>query len=191
MASSLPHALSHSHGIGALLSHGHWTEGKWQRWVGSSWGNGRQLWGEEPVFSASVSSRCQSPDLPCEANPCLNGGTCRAASGIFECTCNAGFSGQFCEVVVSGTQGWAAGPVWTGKVMTGRALLRWGKDTQAPSRTLCRKYFHFGRTWGAHQPSSRVWSFSVVTRVVAVGTGWDLPSLLCDWLPSSQGSWSL
>ncbi|XP_036040973.1 protein crumbs homolog 2 isoform X2 [Onychomys torridus] len=45
--------------------------------------------------------RCQSPDLPCEANPCLNGGTCRAVSGIFECTCNAGFSGQFCEVVKS------------------------------------------------------------------------------------------
>ncbi|XP_028743732.1 protein crumbs homolog 2 [Peromyscus leucopus] len=45
--------------------------------------------------------RCQSPDLPCEANPCLNGGTCQAVSGISECTCNAGFSGRFCEVVKS------------------------------------------------------------------------------------------
>ncbi|EGW04608.1 Crumbs-like 2 [Cricetulus griseus] len=48
-----------------------------------------------------VGLRCQSPDLSCEVNPCLNGGTCRATSGIFECTCNAGFSGQFCEVVKS------------------------------------------------------------------------------------------
>ncbi|XP_063140333.1 protein crumbs homolog 2 isoform X2 [Rattus norvegicus] len=43
--------------------------------------------------------RCQSLDQPCEASPCLNGGTCRVTSGIFECTCSAGFSGQFCEVV--------------------------------------------------------------------------------------------
>lgn len=63
---------------------------------------------EDFAFSATVSSRCQSLDQPCEASPCLNGGTCRVASGIFECTCSAGFSGQFCEVVVSGTQGWAA-----------------------------------------------------------------------------------
>ncbi|OBS70228.1 hypothetical protein A6R68_01231 [Neotoma lepida] len=48
-----------------------------------------------------VGLRCQSLDVPCEANPCLNGGTCRAVSGIFECTCNTGFSGQFCEVVKS------------------------------------------------------------------------------------------
>uniref|UniRef100_A0A452RTS6 Crumbs cell polarity complex component 2 n=1 Tax=Ursus americanus TaxID=9643 RepID=A0A452RTS6_URSAM len=40
--------------------------------------------------------RCQ---LPCEANPCLNGGTCRAAGGLYECICSARFSGQFCEVV--------------------------------------------------------------------------------------------
>uniref|UniRef100_A0A8C0WPK0 Protein crumbs homolog 2 n=1 Tax=Castor canadensis TaxID=51338 RepID=A0A8C0WPK0_CASCN len=43
--------------------------------------------------------RCQSPALPCEANPCLNGGTCQAAGGVSVCTCGAGFSGQFCEVV--------------------------------------------------------------------------------------------
>lgn len=67
--------------------------------------------GVELAFLASVFSRCQSPDLSCEVNPCLNGGTCRATSGIFECTCNAGFSGQFCEVVVSGSQGWT-GRVW-------------------------------------------------------------------------------
>nr|XP_025865003.1 protein crumbs homolog 2 [Vulpes vulpes] len=40
--------------------------------------------------------RCQTP---CEANPCLNGGTCQAAGGLFECICSARFSGQFCEVV--------------------------------------------------------------------------------------------
>lgn len=63
-------------------------------------------WEKDSAFSVSVSSRCQSLDQPCEASPCLNGGTCRVASGIFECTCSAGFSGQFCEVVVSSTQGW-------------------------------------------------------------------------------------
>ncbi|KAG8512840.1 Protein crumbs-2 [Galemys pyrenaicus] len=39
--------------------------------------------------------RCQ---VPCEAKPCLNGGTCRAARGVYECVCSARFSGQFCEV---------------------------------------------------------------------------------------------
>lgn len=48
--------------------------------------------------SPSLLPRCQTP---CEANPCLNGGTCRAAGGLFECICSARFSGQFCEVVVS------------------------------------------------------------------------------------------
>nr|KAF6433154.1 crumbs cell polarity complex component 2 [Molossus molossus] len=40
--------------------------------------------------------RCQ---LSCETNPCLNGGTCRAAGGVYECICSTRFSGQFCEVV--------------------------------------------------------------------------------------------
>ncbi|XP_023615903.1 LOW QUALITY PROTEIN: protein crumbs homolog 2 [Myotis lucifugus] len=40
--------------------------------------------------------RCQ---LSCEANPCLNGGTCRVAGGVYDCACSARFSGQFCEVV--------------------------------------------------------------------------------------------
>lgn len=76
-------------------------------WEATGVGVGRK----EFAFSASVFFRCQNLDLPCEASPCLNGGTCRATSGIFECTCSAGFSGQFCEVVVSGTEGWAAGPI--------------------------------------------------------------------------------
>lgn len=70
--------------------------------MGVGWGGETRGMGGS-CEGSSVSSRCQSPDLPCEANPCLNGGTCRAVSGISECTCNAGFSGQFCEVVVSGT----------------------------------------------------------------------------------------
>lgn len=43
-------------------------------------------------------SRCQ---ISCDANPCLNGGTCRAAGGVYECICSTRFSGQFCEVAVS------------------------------------------------------------------------------------------
>ncbi|KAB0392650.1 hypothetical protein E2I00_008240, partial [Balaenoptera physalus] len=43
--------------------------------------------------------------IPCEANPCLNGGTCRTAGGVYECICSASFSGQFCEVVVSDARG--------------------------------------------------------------------------------------
>lgn len=55
----------------------------------------------EPLSQPPSFSRCQVPALPCETNPCLNGGTCRAAGGVSECICNARFSGQFCEVVVS------------------------------------------------------------------------------------------
>ncbi|XP_021564784.1 protein crumbs homolog 2 [Carlito syrichta] len=43
--------------------------------------------------------RCRIPTFPCEVNPCLNGGTCRAAGGVSECICSARFSGKFCEVV--------------------------------------------------------------------------------------------
>lgn len=51
---------------------------------------------------SSLPPRCQ---LSCEANPCLNGGTCRVAAGTYECVCSARFSGQFCEVVVSSATG--------------------------------------------------------------------------------------
>ena len=60
---------------------------------------------EGAAFSApplSLPPRCQ---IPCEANPCLNGGTCRTAGGGYECICSASFSGQFCEVVVSDARG--------------------------------------------------------------------------------------
>ncbi|XP_039717310.1 protein crumbs homolog 2 isoform X3 [Pteropus medius] len=43
----------------------------------------------------SAGERCQ---ISCDANPCLNGGTCRAAGGMYECICSTRFSGQFCEV---------------------------------------------------------------------------------------------
>lgn len=67
---------------------------------------------EGTAFSAPPSSlppRCQ---IPCKANPCLNGGTCRAADGVYECICSARFSGQFCEVVVSDADG-EGGLFWT------------------------------------------------------------------------------
>ncbi|KAB1279560.1 Protein crumbs-like protein 2 [Camelus dromedarius] len=53
------------------------------------------------LFRLALSSRASGAEcqIPCEANPCLNGGTCRAAGGVYECVCSARFSGQFCEVV--------------------------------------------------------------------------------------------
>lgn len=82
-------------------------------WTPAYWGRGleklkqireREAAQEGAAFRASPSllPRCQ---LPCEANPCLNGGTCRAAGGLYECICSARFSGQFCEVVVSDATG--------------------------------------------------------------------------------------
>lgn len=55
----------------------------------------------------SLPSRCQ---VPCKVNPCVNGGTCRAAGGLYECICSARFSGRFCEVVVSDAWGAWQGP---------------------------------------------------------------------------------
>ncbi|XP_004593774.2 protein crumbs homolog 2 [Ochotona princeps] len=46
----------------------------------------------------SAGPRCRVPVFPCDANPCLNGGTCQAAGGQPECVCGARFSGRFCEV---------------------------------------------------------------------------------------------
>jgi hypothetical protein len=39
----------------------------------------------------------------CDRNPCLNGGTCSAATDALACTCTAGFSGLRCEVDASGS----------------------------------------------------------------------------------------
>lgn len=57
------------------------------------------------AFLAPPSSLPRRCEMPCEANPCLNGGTCRVAGGLYECICNARFSGRFCEVMVSGARG--------------------------------------------------------------------------------------
>lgn len=35
---------------------------------------------------------------PCENNPCLHGGTCRANGTMYGCSCDQGFAGENCEI---------------------------------------------------------------------------------------------
>ncbi|MBN2525143.1 MAG: hypothetical protein JXR76_02035 [Deltaproteobacteria bacterium] len=51
-------------------------------------------------------------DDPCQTNPCLNGGTCRAAGATYSCECTNGYAGSDCARIifrtidrVSGTTG--------------------------------------------------------------------------------------
>lgn len=85
----------------------------------------------------------------------MNGGTCRAAGGLYECICGARFSGRFCEVVVS--DAWGA---WRG----GEMVWGWGEDLQSPwhLQSLCldqpcpgagsRREGDSGRAWEAPPP---------------------------------------
>ena len=41
--------------------------------------------------------RLVTPEDPCAANPCANGGTCATATAGFTCTCAAGYEGATCE----------------------------------------------------------------------------------------------
>lgn len=77
-------------------------------WIGDGGGSEevKELGEQEAAWEGAAFSAPPSPlpprcQIPCEANPCLNGGTCRAAGGVYECICSTRFSGQFCEVVVS------------------------------------------------------------------------------------------
>lgn len=72
-------------------------EGGFEELNEAAWGT--SMGGTSFLHPTLVSaSRCQ---ISCDANPCLNGGTCRAAGGVYECICSTRFSGQFCEVAVS------------------------------------------------------------------------------------------
>uniref|UniRef100_K1PZJ3 Hepatocyte growth factor-like protein n=1 Tax=Magallana gigas TaxID=29159 RepID=K1PZJ3_MAGGI len=47
--------------------------------------------------------------LPCQSNPCLNGGTCNENGKLFTCTCLATYTGTLCETEVNckrSTIGW-------------------------------------------------------------------------------------
>lgn len=77
------------------------------------WAWGQEAAWEGAAVSMSPSSLLPRCQVPCAANPCLNGGTCRAAGGVYECICGTRFSGQFCEVVVSSAQGVGGAPFGT------------------------------------------------------------------------------
>uniref|UniRef100_A0A8C9BDM0 Neurocan core protein n=1 Tax=Phocoena sinus TaxID=42100 RepID=A0A8C9BDM0_PHOSS len=38
------------------------------------------------------------PSDPCENNPCLHGGTCKANGTMYGCSCDQGFAGENCEI---------------------------------------------------------------------------------------------
>ncbi|KAM8763634.1 neurocan core protein isoform 3-T3 [Rhynchonycteris naso] len=56
--------------------------------------------GEEPSLPGTPAngSSEQTPSDPCENNPCLHGGTCRANGTIYGCSCEEGFAGENCEI---------------------------------------------------------------------------------------------
>ena len=41
---------------------------------------------------------CLVPDLPCDSNPCQNGGNCANNGNQYICTCSAGYQGTNCDV---------------------------------------------------------------------------------------------
>uniref|UniRef100_A0A8V5GPA8 Neurocan core protein n=1 Tax=Melopsittacus undulatus TaxID=13146 RepID=A0A8V5GPA8_MELUD len=62
--------------------------------------------GEEPALEerellawAGTSNTSQhAPSEPCQNNPCLHGGTCRANGTVCGCSCVPGFTGENCEI---------------------------------------------------------------------------------------------
>lgn len=128
---------------------------------------GEQAW-EGAAFSTPPSSlppRCQTS---CDDNPCLNGGTCRAAGGVYECTCSTRFSGQFCEVAVSHAGGRGAlfraslddvgGGACTASVELFLNQPRRGV-TQSLPRCPCRRHFHSRESLAPPAPS--LWGLAV------------------------------
>ncbi|XP_070533401.1 uncharacterized protein [Ptychodera flava] len=58
-----------------------------------------------PVNCSSLPTQDEMSDCvaitPCMENPCLNGATCYVVSNSSSCVCDAGFTGQNCEIVIS------------------------------------------------------------------------------------------
>ncbi|KAK1342476.1 hypothetical protein QTO34_015241 [Cnephaeus nilssonii] len=56
--------------------------------------------GEEPALPGTPAdgSAEQTPSDPCENNPCLHGGTCKANGTLYGCSCDQGFAGENCEI---------------------------------------------------------------------------------------------
>lgn len=56
--------------------------------------------GEEPALPGTPAdgSAEQTPSDPCENNPCLHGGTCKANGTLYGCSCGQGFTGENCEI---------------------------------------------------------------------------------------------
>ncbi|XP_057565218.1 neurocan core protein isoform X2 [Hippopotamus amphibius kiboko] len=56
--------------------------------------------GEEPALPGSPAngSAEEVPSDPCENNPCLHGGTCKASGTMYRCSCDQGFTGENCEI---------------------------------------------------------------------------------------------
>ncbi|XP_051495516.1 neurocan core protein [Apus apus] len=62
-------------------------------------GSGEEL--EEPELVAWMDTGNASqhaPADPCQNNPCLHGGTCRANGTVCGCSCTPGFTGENCEI---------------------------------------------------------------------------------------------
>ncbi|XP_039083910.1 neurocan core protein [Hyaena hyaena] len=56
--------------------------------------------GEEPTLTGTPAngSTEEAPLDPCENNPCLHGGTCKANGTMYGCSCDQGFAGENCEI---------------------------------------------------------------------------------------------
>lgn len=51
-----------------------------------------------PTPAQGTRSHPAAPADPCQNNPCLHGGTCRANGTVCGCSCAPGFTGENCEI---------------------------------------------------------------------------------------------
>ncbi|KAM9688516.1 neurocan core protein [Trichechus inunguis] len=74
-----------------VLAGGPGVEGLWEEAASG---------GEEPALPGTLTkgSMEEDPSDPCENNPCLHGGTCKANGTMYGCSCDQGFAGENCEI---------------------------------------------------------------------------------------------